>query len=413
MTSEARPDTEPTEALRDKVKRALKTRARLDAIRHSGLAGDAPAHIPAFDRAARLAALALRAPVAQVNLVTDGAQIPLAVYAEPPEEATAWRAQRQVGSAYCKYVVWTRQPFIVDDARAHSLVRNGAATRDLAIGAYLGVPVRAPGTGGAEGPVVGSLCVVDHAPRQWTSNDVEVLLDLATGVSEEIEHRVQLRNEIEVGTMQASRILDTAGAAVMATDARGVTTFANPAALRMLGYSSSEIVGHDQHALIHHSHPDGTRYRESDCPNYIARKEGRTARATNDTFWRSDGVAITVDSIMTPVFDHGEVVGSVLTFQDVSVRHETEAAEHSARVAAESANRAKTALLSEMSHELHASLGVVAEHLERLDAALVSSITTEQRAEIASLQRGVLHVAGLVDNLSGFATIEQHADQQE
>ena len=410
MSIEARPDTEPTEAHRDKVKRALRSRARLDAIRRTGLADLPPSSVPSFERAARLAAHALRAPVAQVNLLTDNAQIPMGVYAAAPDDPVVWRTQRQSGSSYCKYVIWTRQPFIVEDAQSHMLVRQGNATRELSIRAYLGVPVHAPPEGGEAGPVIGSVCVVDHEPRQWSATDVEVLLDIAASVTDEIEHRVHRQEEAEQVGVRAARILENASVAVMTTDAEGVTTYANPAALRMLGYTASEILGHDQHALIHHSRPDGSRYPEKDCPNYIGRKSRQSVRSQSDTFWRSDGAAITVDSTMTPILDHGEVIGTVLTFQDVTERHAAETAEHSARLAAEAANRAKTALVAELSQEVRVPLAALVHNLDALEGTLIASASPEQRSELANLRRGVKHLAELVDNMSGFATIERHGE---
>ncbi|MEO7458297.1 MAG: GAF domain-containing protein [Gemmatimonadaceae bacterium] len=410
MSNEARPDTENTEALRDKVKRALRTRARIEALRRTGLAESAAQRHPAFERAARIAASALAAPVSQVNLLSDDTQLPLAVHADRPGDADMWRAPRQAGSSYCKYVIWTKQPFVVEDARAHNLVRHGNATRELSIGAYLGVPIRAPSDGDEPGHVVGSLCVIDHVPRQWTSRDVEVLLDLADAVSEELEHRMQLKAEKGNAARQAARVLENLGVPVLTTDAQGVTTYANPAAVKLLGYSAEELVGHDQHALIHHSHADGSRYNESECPNYIARQEGHSLRATNDTFWKNDGTAVTVDSLMTPLFTRGAVSGTVLTFTDVSERYAAEVAERLGRVAAETANRAKSEMLIEMSRELRLPLGALDEHLAQVDAQLTTSASSDLRSELASMHRSVRHLIGLVDNISGFATIDDHAE---
>lgn len=413
MTDEALPDTEPTEAHRDRVKRALRSRARLDAIRRTGLDKPSDASVPSFHRAARMAALSLGAPVAQVNLLTDSAQVPLAVHVEPPDDPAVWRAHRQSGSSYCKYVVWTRQPFIVEDAHAHSLVRQANATRDLSIAAYLGVPIRAPSLGADPGAVIGSLCVLDHVPRQWSSENVEVMMDLASTISEEIERRIHLREEVAGGAALAMRVLQHVGVAVITTDADGVTTFANPAALALLGYTAPEMVGRDQHALIHHSRPDGSRYPESDCPNYKGRREAKSVHAANDTFWRSDGQPITVDSMMSPIIDRGEVIGSVLTFHDVTARHATEEAEHSGRITAEAANRAKSALVAELSGELRATLQALTNNLEQMERSLIATASPEQRTELANMRRSVAHLDALVDNMSSFASIDRYTESPD
>ncbi|MDB4892795.1 MAG: hybrid sensor histidine kinase/response regulator [Gemmatimonadetes bacterium] len=401
MTSLPDPKQGAPDAHRDKINRALKGRARLEMIRRTELleAGDS---IPALLRAARVAARALRAKVAQVNILTDRLLLPIAVHTEPDEDNAAWRKRRRAGNSYCKYVVWSRQPFIVGDASKNPYVRNGHATRELGIVSYLGVPILGPAEDRSKAPVLGTLCVVDRVQREWTDTDVEILTDIANGVSDEIEYRLHSRTEVRAAKRQTLRLLDNVGIGVLSTDALGVITYANPAAMRMLGYSAEELIGHDQHGLIHHTHPDGSRYNEASCPNCQSRIEGRTHRASSDTFWKSDGSPLMVDSLMTPVFDRGEVVATVLTFENVSAQ----AAERRARIAAERANRAKTELLAAMSYELRGPVSAIAEHADRLENTMIDIATAEQRAELRSILRSQQHLLGLIENMAGFATLE-------
>jgi PAS domain S-box-containing protein len=401
-------ESEAPETHRDKIKRALKGRTRLEMIRRSELleAGDS---IPALVRAARIAARALRAKVAQVNILTDRLLLPIAVHTEPDEDHEAWRMRRRAGNSYCKYVVWSRAPFSVGDAAKNRYVRNSHATRELGIVSYLGVPILGPADDKSTAPVLGTLCVVDRVQREWTAADIEILTDIAAGVSDEIEYRLHSRTEVRAAKRQTLRLLDNVGIGVLATDALGVITYANPAAFRMLGYGAEELIGHDQHGLIHHTHPDGSRYHEASCPNCHARLEGRTHRSSSDTFWSSDGSPITVDTLMTSVFDRGEVVGTVLTFEDVSAQ----VAERRARIAAETANRAKTDLLAAMTFELRGPVSAIAAHADRLESTMIDVATEQQRAELRSILRSQQHLLGLIENMAGFATLEAGPDAGE
>ena len=394
-----------SDQLRDRIKRALKSKPRLEAIERTGLLESA-LEIPPLTRAVRLAARALRAPIAQVNVLTDKLFVPIAAYADGDEETALWSMRRHVGNSYCKYVVWTRQPFQVDDAREHALVRHSHATRELGISAYLAVPIHAPASGTSEPSVVGTLCVVDHEPREWTADDLLTLTDMSIGISDLIAARMRVRAQVKAVEQQAERVLEAVGVGVLATDAKGVTTFANPAAARLLGFTVEELVGRDQHALIHHTRPDGRRYPETDCPNYRARKAGESWYASDDTYWRSDGEPVSVASAMIPIFERGEVIGTVLTFTDVGDHRAGVVHERTARIGAEAANRAKTELLAAMSHELRVPLAAIGEHADRLEAALVDSATVEQREDFRSIQRSVEHLRGLVDNVSQFSTLE-------
>ncbi len=412
MTSHPdRPEAAP-ETHRDKISRALKGRARLELIRRSGLLEPGIA-VPALARAARIAARALRARIAQVNVLTDRVLQPIAVHTEPDEDSDPWRRRRRAGNSYCKFVVWSRSPFIVGDAAKNRYVRNSHATRELGIVSYLGVPLFGPAKDGAKALVLGTLCVVDRVEREWTPADLETLTDIAASVSDEIEYRVRSRAEVRASKRQAARLLDTVGIGILGTDEHGVITYANLASQRTLGYSAEELIGHDQHALIHHSHPGGSRFHEVSCPNYIARKEGTALRAPADTFWKSDGTSIVVDSLMTPVFDRGEVVGTVLTFEDVGARYDAQATERRARLAAETANRAKTELLAAMSYELREPVSAIADHADRLESTMIDVATAEQRAELRSILRNQQHLLGLIENMAGFATLEAGPDAGE
>lgn len=125
-------------------------------------------------------------------------------------------------------------------------------------------------------------------------------------------------------------ILQAAGEGIYGVNADGSTTFVNPAAERMLGYSAEELVGKNMHSLLHHSHADGSHYPACDCPIYAAFKDGAVHQVTNEVFWRKDGRAFPVEYTSTPIRQKGILVGAVVVFRDVSERKETEQKLHQA-----------------------------------------------------------------------------------
>ncbi len=112
-------------------------------------------------------------------------------------------------------------------------------------------------------------------------------------------------------------ILEAAGEGIYGVGEDGRISFINPAATRMLGYGSGELVGVDPHALWHHSRPDGSPYAQEDCPiaAAIGRREGRRSR---EVFWRKDGVRLTVDFVCSPVRGAGRSLRGVVVFRDVT-----------------------------------------------------------------------------------------------
>jgi len=119
-------------------------------------------------------------------------------------------------------------------------------------------------------------------------------------------------------------ILSAAGEGIYGVNAEGKTTFVNPAAERMLGYSAEELVGQDIHSMVHHSHADGSHYPGHDCPIYGAFRDGQIHTVGNEVFWRKDGAPFWVEYTSTPIRDRGAVVGAVVVFRDVSLKREAD-----------------------------------------------------------------------------------------
>lgn len=115
-------------------------------------------------------------------------------------------------------------------------------------------------------------------------------------------------------------ILDAAGEGVYGLDGDGLTTFVNPAAAAMLGYSAEELIGVSMHEVLHHSHPDGSPFPAKECPIYAAFHDGKVHTVTDEVFWRRNGASFPVEYTSTPIRRAGELCGAVVVFRDVSER---------------------------------------------------------------------------------------------
>jgi PAS domain S-box-containing protein len=123
---------------------------------------------------------------------------------------------------------------------------------------------------------------------------------------------------------QNQLILRAAGEGIYGVNAEGKTTFVNPAAERMLGWTAEDLVGHDMHSLVHHTHPDGSHYHAHDCPIYAAFRDGAVHHVDNEVFWRKDATPLWVEYTSTPIRDRGTLIGAVIVFRDVTQRREAE-----------------------------------------------------------------------------------------
>jgi hypothetical protein len=151
---------------------------RLRSLGETGLL-DSPENA-ALNRYARIASRALNAPVCLVSLVDADRQF----FAAAHGLDAPWSERRQtpLSHSFCQHVVNERAALVVDDARNDERVCDNLAVDELNVAAYAGVPLRDP-----DGNVLGSFCVIDDRPREWTEGDLKLLRFLADAVAEEIE----------------------------------------------------------------------------------------------------------------------------------------------------------------------------------------------------------------------------------
>lgn len=143
---------------------------RLEALYATGLL-DSPRE-KIYDRIADMAATALAAPSAAISLVDVDRQFFVSMHgstAEAPEDR-----QTSIERSVCQYAVASGQPLVIPDARDDPVLKYNPAVTDGTVVSYLGIPLIDSGD-----HAIGTLCVWDTSPRQWTSGHVTTLRDLA------------------------------------------------------------------------------------------------------------------------------------------------------------------------------------------------------------------------------------------
>ena len=232
---------------------ALRNAERLAALSETGLLDTGAEE--AFDRLGRLAAKVLRVPVALISLVDQNRQFFKSCLGLPEPWASC--RETPLSHSFCRHVVESGKPLIVRDAREHPDLRDNLAIPDLEVIAYAGVPLVTSG-----GHVLGTFCVADTRPRQWSEEEVRVLRDLAESAMTEIELRIQLReqtaaaeverrwfeehvarNQAEEAQKKIANVLESITDGFVALDSEWRFTYVNGRAERSLGQSRTELLG--------------------------------------------------------------------------------------------------------------------------------------------------------------------------
>ncbi len=117
-------------------------------------------------------------------------------------------------------------------------------------------------------------------------------------------------------------ILRAVGEGIYGVNAEGRTTFVNPAAEQILGWTAEEMIGRDMHAMVHHHHHDGSAYPNTACPIYAAFRDGAVHHVENEVFWHRSGRPVWVEYTSTPLRDRGRLIGAVVVFRDVTQKRE-------------------------------------------------------------------------------------------
>jgi EAL domain-containing protein (putative c-di-GMP-specific phosphodiesterase class I) len=138
----------------------------------------------AFDRVTRWVSRLLSVPMVSLSFVEQDREVIKSEVGLPREKPR--------GSTPCQHVVqWGRSVLIGDmresPSRSPGLDAIGAR-------AYAGVPVTGP-----DGRAIGTLSVMDTAPRTWTPDDERVLRELAAVLSSELELRARRRAPLLTG----------------------------------------------------------------------------------------------------------------------------------------------------------------------------------------------------------------------
>jgi PAS domain S-box-containing protein len=294
---------------------------RLDALESYGILDTPPE--PAFDDIAKLAALTCDAPIALVSLVG--------------KERQWFKSELGIGMhetprsmSICATALQEKEMLVIPDLMRDPRFRdNGLVTEPPHVRFYAGAVLRTP-----EGLPLGTVCVLDHAPRPHGLKDGQAftLRVLARQVMTQMQlRRALLERETALNeqedAFEAIReseerfrvIANSAPVPIWVTSAAGPREFTNFAYQEFLGVSYEEALTYDWRRAIHPDH----------LPRIL--KEQVAGESSGKTFTleaiykRADGAWRWLRSISQPRFTaHGERNGFIGIAHDITTSKQAE-----------------------------------------------------------------------------------------
>ena len=197
-------------------------------------------------------------------------------------------------------------------------------------------------------------------------------------------------------------VLETTGQPVWVIAPDGVIRFANPAALRALGYErADELSGRGSHSTIHYRHKDGNPFPAHECPILRPLATGEKVTCELDWLVRRDGSMFPVSYVSVPLEMEGGR-GAFVTFTDIEDRLRLEEAlgEPDATLAAQHASlRDELARLADEQAALRRVATLVAEGAPapELFGAVTQEVGQLLRTDAAAMiryEQGVMTAVG-------------------
>ncbi len=118
---------------------------------------------------------------------------------------------------FCKHTIAMSEPLVVPDARAdHRFATHPMVTPSDGIRFYAGVPLRTD-----DGHNIGTVCVIDRQPRDFSTREVALLEQFADAAMKELELRRKAALDNLTGALSRGRFREEGGRAVTLAQRHG------------------------------------------------------------------------------------------------------------------------------------------------------------------------------------------------
>jgi PAS domain S-box-containing protein len=235
---------------------------------------------------------------------------------------------------------------------------------------------------------------VHVVPAEWDGRPA------AAGLVLDISLRKRMEADLARETRRFQMAVEAAPVAMLMTDPEGRIILVNPSLESLLGYSAAELLGRPVEILLPHearAHHVGLRYAFIADPTRKLVGKDRQVRALC-----RDGREIQVEIGLGNTADQDRTL-TIVAIADMTERNRLIESMASARAAAETANRAKSAFLANMSHEIRTPLHAIAgmAHLVKR-----GGLTPRQNDRMEKLEAAGRHLVEVIDAILDLSKIE-------
>ena len=213
-----------------------------------------------------------------------------------------------------------------------------------------------------------------------------------------------MTHSLEESTQWFQILLDSTAEPIFGLDLNGNCSFCNLSCIRTLGYSTQDqLLGGNMHYLLKHSDSNGILIKENDCSIFNSFRTEQRFHSENEFFARKDGTLFAVEYWSYPIFINEKIVGSVVSFLDITERKKLSEELVLRTKQAEAANHAKSDFLANMSHEIRTPLNGV---IGFTDLLTKTEMNESQRQYMKIILQSSNSLLDLINDILDFSKIE-------
>ena len=333
-----------------------------------------------FDRITRTAQRLFGVPIALISLIDENRQ-----WFKSKQGLNASQTPRSI--SFCGHAILREDAFIIPDTlqdeRFHD---NPLVTGAPHIRFYAGMPLHGP-----SGYRLGTLCLIDQAPRVFDEAQIAALADLAAWAELELDV-LTVRQATALAREKETRlqaIVESAGDAIITIDEKSRIKTFNPAAARIFGHGTQSLAGQHAGKLVEKTYRAriGVYMRELLAHGM----QPHTPSRIEVMGQRADGTAFEAEMVVSQIQVEGrrEFIGIV---RDISESKKIE--------------RMKNEFVSTVSHELRTPLTSIRGSLGLLIGGAAGEIPAPARQLLGIAHNNCERLVRLINDILDVEKIE-------
>ena len=159
---------------------------------------------------------------------------------------------------------------------------------------------------------------------EWTAEEQQLFNDIGAKIEQLLGH-VRLHKDLKDREKRLRLLLDSTEEGIYGIDANGICTFANPASVKLLGYTdAAELIGKNMRELTGFSCPGICPDLSDGCSDCQVHQEGRGISWEGGDFQSASGASFPVEFHCNPIRHGDHIDGATITFVNISERKQYE-----------------------------------------------------------------------------------------